>query len=551
MELKLIKEAIERVRPHLNGKAAVWLDPDIPEEIIEQHKKIYLDLNPDEKPLIVVNRKQMLFTGLCITNQRLILRLESKIGIGSTMSRKTIEFTLESIQSLSCLQNMDGSIRILVNNKNLGYIYPIRAGKITGFKDAYTDDFNNSYYAFIESLFNELSGVSVESTDAVAKETQAEPVDNVDEVKPATAPVEPSFVVKPREVKHSKIAGLISTYFIDTIKSHYVDFKGKATRSDFWYFALCQFLILSGISGICQLLFGGGLIVYYILSLALCLPVLAVTVRRLHDIGKRGWMLLIVMIPLIGAVWLIVLLCKKGETTPRRHNVLPVDYIILLISAVFGFLWYEQMANDSFDYISDATEYNYSANTEKSKPTKKIKGKWFPINEAAAVPDYDLNRLFAVGSNDKKDLDSDGLGYYGEPAIIYTELNGKKDIKWNALLLFSDISEAYQEMGMYLIPASFNSNVLYFNYHFNGEDNYGHSGKVDVTTGKFDLFEGRIMGMITEGSYEDMYLKDMGSYWGLYQQSGIGESGAPLAKLNPYDFRSMTSDDVISWIEGQ
>ena len=143
------------------------------------------------------------------------------------------------------------------------------------------------------------------------------------------------------------------------------------------------------------------------------------------------------------------------------------------------------------------------------------------------------------------------MGYYGKPAIIYAEIDGKKDAKWKALLLFSDISEAYQDMYMDLIPASFNSNVLYFNYHFNGEDGCGHSGKVDVTTGKFDLFEGRIMGMITEGSYENMYLKDMDSYWGLYQQSGIGESGAPLAKIDPYDFRRMTEDDVIAWIEGQ
>ena len=409
---------------------------------------------------------------------------------------------------------------------------------------------NDEHYRILDLLFNALSGATVESTGEDVNEKQAESIDSVDEVKPATTSVEPPRVEMPREAKRSKIAGLISTYFVDTIKSHYVDFKGKATRSDFWYFALCQCLFLSGISGICHLMFGSGLIAYYILSLALCLPALAVTVRRLHDIGKSGWMLLIVLIPLVGAIWLIVLLCKKGETAPRRHNVLPVDYIILLISAVFGFLWYEQMATNSADLISDATEYNYSENT-KSKPAKKINGKWFPIYEAEAVPDYDLNRLFAVGSNDKKDIDSDGLGYYGKPAIIYAEINGKKDVKWKALLLFSDISDAYQDMHMDLIPASFNSDVLYFNYNFNGEDGCGHSGKVDVTTGKFDLFEGRIMGMITEGSYENTYLKDMGSYWGLYQQSGIGESGAPLAKLNPYDFRRMTEDDVISWIEGQ
>ena len=548
MDVSTIKEAIEQLRPQLNEKAAIWFGPQIPEEVIAQHQNKYLDLQPGETPLIVVNKKTMLFTGLCITDKRLVLRLEGIVGIASSLSRKSIEYKLEDINTISCLLNLDQSVRILVNNQNVGYVYQM--SQESGLNAQNVNKIKDEHYRILDLLFNALSGASVELTNTVDNEKQVELGDNVDEVKPATAPVEPPHVEQPREVKRSKIAGLISTYFVDTIKSHYVDFKGKATRSDFWYFTLCQFLFLSGISGICHLLFGSGLIAYYVLSLALFLPALAVTVRRLHDIGKSGWMLLIVLIPLVGAIWLIVLLCKKGETTPRRHNVLPVDYIILLISAVFGFLWYEQMATDSNDLISDATEYAYSENT-KSKPTKRIKGNWFPINEAEAVPDYELNRLFAVGSNDKKDIDSDELGYYGKPAIIYAEIDGKKDAKWKALLLFSDISEAYQDMYMDLIPASFNSNVLYFNYHFNGEDGCGHSGKVDVTTGKFDLFEGRIMGMITEGSYENMYLKDMDSYWGLYQQSGIGESGAPLAKIDPYDFRRMTEDDVIAWIEGQ
>lgn len=549
MDISTIKAAIEQLRPQLNEKAAIWFAPQIPEEVIAQHQKKYLDLQPGETPLIVVNKKAMLFTGFCITDKRLVLRLEGKVGIASGLSRKSIEYKLDDINTISCLLNLDQSERILVNNQNLGYVYQM--SQESGLNAQNVNKIKDEHYRILDLLFNALSGASAELTDADVNEIQSQSGDNVDEVKPLTAPVGPTYVEQQhREVKRSKIAGLISTYFVDTIKSHYVDFKGKATRSDFWYFALCQFLFLSGISGICELLFGGGVISYYVLSLALCLPALAVTVRRLHDIGKSGWMLLIVLIPLVGAIWLIVLLCKKGETTPRRHNVLPVDYIILLVSAVFGFLWYEQMATDSADLFSDATEYNYSDAT-KSKPAKKIRGKWFPIYEAEAVPDYNLNRLFAVGSNDKKDIDSDGLGYYGTPAIIYAEINGKKDVKWKALLLFSDISEAYQDMHMDLIPASFNSNILYFNYNFNGEDGCGHSGKVDVTTGKFDLFEGRIMGMITEGSYENTYLKDMGSYWELYQQSGIGESGAPLAKLNPYDFRRVTEDDIISWIEGQ
>jgi hypothetical protein len=49
-------------------------------------------------------------------------------------------------------------------------------------------------------------------------------------------------------------------------------------------------------------------------SLLIFIPALAVTVRRLHDVGKSGWMLLIIFIPLIGPIWLLVLLLQKGDS---------------------------------------------------------------------------------------------------------------------------------------------------------------------------------------------------------------------------------------------
>ena len=48
-------------------------------------------------------------------------------------------------------------------------------------------------------------------------------------------------------------------------------------------------------------------------ALVTFIPSLAVTVRRLHDVGKSGWMYLIIMVPLIGPFWFLYLLCKKGE----------------------------------------------------------------------------------------------------------------------------------------------------------------------------------------------------------------------------------------------
>ena len=89
--------------------------------------------------------------------------------------------------------------------------------------------------------------------------------------------------------------------FVESIKhclKQYATFSGRASRSEFWWFVLFQLLVTAGGQIISQVL--GGL-----LSLALLLPILAVTARRLHDIGKSGWMMLIGLIPVLG--WLLVL----------------------------------------------------------------------------------------------------------------------------------------------------------------------------------------------------------------------------------------------------
>jgi uncharacterized membrane protein YhaH (DUF805 family) len=66
---------------------------------------------------------------------------------------------------------------------------------------------------------------------------------------------------------------------------------------------------------------------YLTYTVAILLPALAVAVRRLHDLGKSGWWLLIGLIPIVGGIWLIVLYCKKGESRRNRYGVNP-KYVI-------------------------------------------------------------------------------------------------------------------------------------------------------------------------------------------------------------------------------
>ena len=99
-------------------------------------------------------------------------------------------------------------------------------------------------------------------------------------------------------------------WYIKCLKQ-YADFKGRARRSEFWYFCLFN-VIASVVATLIDSLLGFKL-VSSLYSLAVFIPGLAVAVRRLHDIGKSGWFYLIGLIPVIGWIWLIILFCKEGQ----------------------------------------------------------------------------------------------------------------------------------------------------------------------------------------------------------------------------------------------
>lgn len=110
----------------------------------------------------------------------------------------------------------------------------------------------------------------------------------------------------------------------------YAIFSGRASRKEYWVFYLYNFtfsaiaIILDNILRIAIKEVGYGPI-YLVYILALLIPSLAVTVRRLHDIGKSGWMILIALIPLVGPIWLIVLLASKSSPEKNRFGDEPAD----------------------------------------------------------------------------------------------------------------------------------------------------------------------------------------------------------------------------------
>jgi uncharacterized membrane protein YhaH (DUF805 family) len=103
---------------------------------------------------------------------------------------------------------------------------------------------------------------------------------------------------------------------VSSVFSNYATFSGRARRSEFWWFALFNF-----ISSIVAAMIDGALglhLVQPLYSLATLLPSLAVTARRLHDIGRSGWWMLIVIIPLVG--WIIAIIWYVKEGTPGDNQ---------------------------------------------------------------------------------------------------------------------------------------------------------------------------------------------------------------------------------------
>ena len=113
-------------------------------------------------------------------------------------------------------------------------------------------------------------------------------------------------------------------YYLTVLKKYAV-FSGRATRAEYWYFTLINFvisLILNIFDKALHLNSIGNLgVLSLIYSLAVLIPGLAVTVRRLHDINKSAWMLLILFIPFIGAIWLLILMLLDSKSEGNKYGV--------------------------------------------------------------------------------------------------------------------------------------------------------------------------------------------------------------------------------------
>ena len=124
-------------------------------------------------------------------------------------------------------------------------------------------------------------------------------------------------------------------YYLHVLQN-FNNFSGRARRKEYWMYTLIYMPILflamfadNALGTTFQMDVMGQSVdigygwIYVIVGLLHLLPSLSVVVRRLHDVGKSGWFYLIILIPLIGIIWMLVLLVSNGNVGENKYGADP------------------------------------------------------------------------------------------------------------------------------------------------------------------------------------------------------------------------------------
>lgn len=115
------------------------------------------------------------------------------------------------------------------------------------------------------------------------------------------------------------------TAAVKTCFSKYAIFAGRARRSEYWWWILFTVLLSVAVTLLGALLpiSGSSVVLKFIMNVALFLPSLAVGIRRLHDIGKSGWWILLFVIPVIGVIILLIWFCRDSDAGENAYGARP------------------------------------------------------------------------------------------------------------------------------------------------------------------------------------------------------------------------------------
>lgn len=117
---------------------------------------------------------------------------------------------------------------------------------------------------------------------------------------------------------------------LNSVFSNYANFSGRARRSEYWYFTLFNIIVSMVLSALMRLTAGSAMfnlfrIIEVVYSLAVIIPGLAVSWRRLHDTGRSGAWYLLILVPIVGAIVLLVWFCKDSQPGVNEYGPCPKD----------------------------------------------------------------------------------------------------------------------------------------------------------------------------------------------------------------------------------
>ena len=169
-------------------------------------------------------------------------------------------------------------------------------------------------------------------------------------------------------------------WYLKVVFENYFNFSGRARREEYWMFSLLNF-IFSCLIYFISISVGLGVSLGFIYGIFVLIPSLSVWVRRLHDINKSGWNVLLVLIPIIGPIILIVYSVTEGDKTENNYGQNPKNDFINEIE--------KQSDNSNTDntFIKEDSEKNHeNLNSKTSNPIKKSKVYVYARNKKTNKP---------------------------------------------------------------------------------------------------------------------------------------------------------------------
>jgi uncharacterized membrane protein YhaH (DUF805 family) len=193
---------------------------------------------------------------------------------------------------------------------------------------------------------------------------------------------------------------------------NFANFCGRASRTEYWMFYVLNtaFAIAAyTLDLIFNLTFeslGFGPL-YILYTLAAFVPGLALSVRRLHDTGRKGSFILIVLLPFLGAIWLLILFLLKGDDDENDYGEKPINSEIAEFitdiktnTIILSICLFWLLMNKVFWSVVTRLWDDYYKNTSFTVINEVINALWmfFPLFLSMAIPNRKLKIIFIIGS---------------------------------------------------------------------------------------------------------------------------------------------------------